>query len=596
LLLARFLLPYTKKIILLCILALLYAFVSLATPLVYRTIFDELLPNYTEGLLLGLCLIIALICVLSITLNALTYKLLVAVRVDFSHDLRLAAMDGFLDYPYSFYQKSPSSRLVALVGADMEKLAELVWNLLRLVISGVQLVIMLGFVCLFLEIRICVLFLGVIVLYFFWSLRFRKLSLTYGKESLQLRDDIYKHCYDIFPKIREIKCFGLYKTRLRRLKNLNERERRLAAKATVFESLLALGASLPVRLCMVVIFIFGYLGITAGSYTPGYIMIILIYTGTIIYPIVTFFNSFADCYFFWHIRDEVRPFLGLKREQNDGITVTGLQQGIIVRGLDFSYPPSGPNGNGRRKRQSRPPVLHGVTLTVPTGGFCTLVGASGAGKTTFISLLVRLYDAPRGSIYIDGRDICDIHPAGLRRLIGVVTQEPYILNDTLRANIDPDGELGDTRILEICTRVSLDTLLGQLPLGLDTVLLEGGQNLSGGERQRVVLARRLARGNRIIILDEATSALDEATEKEIINTIIRLRKQSGITFIGISHRLEPARLSDMIYVFEHGRVAEQGTHDELLAYNSRYHELFRKSREYNNPLHKHSARISGGGR
>jgi ATP-binding cassette subfamily B protein len=564
---------------LLCVVALLYALTSLATPLVYKVIFDELIPHYSQGLLIGLCAVIVLICILSITFNSLNYKLLIAIRTDFPRDVRLKAMDAFMDYPYAFYLKHAPGRLIALVGADMEKLAELVWNMLRLMVSGIQLVILLGFVGVFLELRVFFLFLGVIALYFCWSLGFRKLSLHYGEQSLSLRDDLYKHCYDIFPKIREIKCYGLYDVRLRQLRALSERERKLAAKTTLFESLLALGASLPVRIAMIIIFIFGYFGIAAGEYTPGYIITILVYAGTIIHPIIIFLNSFADCYFSWHIRTKIRPFLEFAREPDRGRALCRLEQGIAVRGLRFSYPYARVKERTESSSRKKTVVLDDITLQIPAGSVCTFVGTSGAGKTTLISLLVRLYNPPRGSIFLDGKDIRSLRPGSLRRLIGVVTQEPYILNETLRVNIDPDGELSDREIREICSQVSLDTLLGQLPAGLDTIMFEGGMNLSGGERQRVVLARRLARGNRVMILDEATSALDLSTETEIIDTIMRLRENKGITFIGISHRPQLARRSDRIFVLEQGRMVEQGSHAELLKYGTRYHALYGKPAE-----------------
>lgn len=178
-------------------------------------------------------------------------------------------------------------------------------------------------------------------------------------------------------------------------------------------------------------------------------------------------------------------------------------------------------------------------------------------------------------------DIRNIQTRSLRKLIGVVPQEPFILNDTLRANINPDGQLSDEQIYEICEQVSLDTLIKQLPDGLNTLMLERGQNLSGGEKQRVVLARMLARGNKVMILDEVTSALDAATELSIIRTIQSLRRLKGITIIEVSHRLELARNSDRIFVLEEGRVVEEGSHKELLERGGRYNTFYLKSKEYN---------------
>jgi ABC-type bacteriocin/lantibiotic exporter with double-glycine peptidase domain len=573
-LLWQWIIPYKNKIILLNLLAIFHAFIALSAPWVYRTVFDELIPHYSDALLFMLCGFIALICLFSIVINVVTHTSLVGIRSDFSKNLRLKSMDGFLDYPFSFYQRQPASKLISLVGADMEKLADLLWNSLRFLLSAIQLFIMLGFILCILEVKIFLLFLSVIVFYFFWSLMFRRLSIRYGERSLLLRDKITKHCFDIFPKIKEIKCYGLYNERIKQLKKINTQERRLTTRTTLFESLVEVGASLPVRLAMVALFIFGYYGIIVGDYTPGYIMTTLIYAGTIVYPIGILFSSFAACYFSWHVVAKVRPFLGLKRESNRGFILEDLKQSLHIVGLNFSYPSRQTNSTNCKQEECSPLILNDLNLMIPAGSICTIVGSSGAGKTTLVSLLVKLQEAPRGSIFLNGIDICDIQTQSLRNLIGVVTQEPYILNDTLRANIDPETRLSDKRICEILKQVALDSLLDQLPDGLDAYMLEDGQNLSGGEKQRLVLARRLARGNRVMILDEITSALDLATEAEIINTIQSLRMYQGITFIGISHRPSLARHSDRIFVMEQGRIVEQGHHNDLMERRGRYYELF----------------------
>ncbi|MBN1799527.1 MAG: ABC transporter ATP-binding protein [Spirochaetales bacterium] len=569
--------PYRKRIILLSLLAVVYAFIALAVPWVYKTVFDELIPRYSDELLLMLCGIIVLICLVSIAINVVNYTVLVRIRTDFSRNLRLKAMDGFLDYPFSFYQQQPASKLIGLVGADMEKLSELIWNILRFLLAAIQLIIMLSFILCVLEVKVFLLFLSAIVLYFVWALLFRKLSIRYGERSLILRDKITKLCYDIFPKIKEIKCYGLYRERIQQLENLNIQERRLSAKTALFESLVAVGASLPVRLSLVALFIFGYYGIIIGNYTPGYIMTTLVYAGTIVYPIGILFSSFTACYFSWYVLDQVRPYLGLEREPAEGHVLNDLGRGLRIVDLNFSYPPRRVHYRNIGPGSSDPVILKDLNLVIPEASICTIVGSSGAGKTTLVSLLVKLQESPRGSIFLNGIDIRDIQTESLRRLIGVVTQEPYILNETLRANIDPEARLDEKRISKICSAVKLDSLLNQLPQGLDTLMLERGQNLSGGERQRVVLARRLARGNRVMILDEITSALDMTTEAEIINTIQHLRRHEGITFIGISHRPSLARCADWIFVLEQGRIIEQGCHNELITKGGRYNELFNKA-------------------
>ena len=194
--------------------------------------------------------------------------------------------------------------------------------------------------------------------------------------------------------------------------------------------------------------------------------------------------------------------------------------------------------------------------------------------------MVKLLDPPRGTVFYDDADITALDVRSLRSFVGLVTQEPFITNDTLRANLDPHGRLTDGEILDVCRTVTLENLLERLPSGLDSMLYEEGENLSGGEKQRLVLARRLARGNRIIILDESTSALDGKTEQAIFKTIRRMNKLEGITFIIITHRLDICRDADRIFMLGNGVVVEEGTHASLFREGTRYHEFIMKSKQY----------------
>jgi ABC-type multidrug transport system fused ATPase/permease subunit len=584
----RFLKPYKKEVIILSFLAVIYTCIALAVPWVYKQVFDDLLPHYSPELLITLCVMIGLICFFSIIINAISYTLIVRVRSHFTMDMRTALMKDFLEYPYFFYVKHPGSLLVGLFGTDMENLGEFVWNGLRFFLSGIQLVLMLGFILVVVGLRLFLLFVCAILLYFIWTMIFRNCSLRYSRRIHSVRDQLYGHFTAVYRNIKEIKCFHLYDKAGETLKSLHSQKMNLSRISVLFESLLEIGGSLCVRVSLIIIFIFGYYGILINNYTPGFVMTNIVYAVTIIYPIVTFFTSFSSCYFSWHIFAKIRPFVGLKGEIQEGSEIQGSEiqawekqepgieepgRGITISCLYFSYPADTHREEDSNYPGSPSPVLRDLSMKIPASSICTIVGTSGAGKTTLVSLLVKLYQPPRDSIYIAGQDICDISITSLRKLIGIVTQDPHIFHDTIRNNIDPDNRLTDSDIHDICSLVSLQPLFRQLPLGLETMMTERGQNLSGGEKQRLALARGLARGNRVMILDEVTSALDMATEGEIINTIQCLRDQKGITFINISHRLAFARHSDHVFVLEQGTIKEQGCHDTLMNMGGRYYEI-----------------------
>lgn len=229
---------------------------------------------------------------------------------------------------------------------------------------------------------------------------------------------------------------------------------------------------------------------------------------------------------------------------------TGFSDTIDFRSLSFSYP----GGN---------PVLQDVSFGVKKGSVTAIVGKTGSGKTTLVSLLLRLYDCPAGSIFIDGTDIRSFDSASLRRHMAVVSQDTFLLNDTMRHNIAygvPDAT--DEQIQNAVDAARLTELVERLPNGLSTMLGDRGVRLSGGEKQRVAIARALLKGAQILILDEATSALDSTTERLIQEAVDNAIE--GRTAIVIAHRLSTIRNADMIAVLDDGKCVEKGSPEELL--------------------------------
>jgi len=201
-----------------------------------------------------------------------------------------------------------------------------------------------------------------------------------------------------------------------------------------------------------------------------------------------------------------------------------------------------------------------------------LVGASGAGKTTLTYLLPRLYDPDSGKVAIDDHDLRDLRLADLGKLIGVVTQETYLVHDTIRENLRwgrPDAT--DAEIEEAARAAAIHDHIASLPDGYSTVVGERGYKLSGGEKQRIAIARAILKNPRILILDEATSALDTQTESQIQEAFQRLSR--GRTTFAIAHRLSTILGADQILVMDQGRIVERGTHAELLAHGGTYAAL-----------------------
>ena len=303
---------------------------------------------------------------------------------------------------------------------------------------------------------------------------------------------------------------------------------------------------------------------TAGSFITFLIAVFALYDP--VRKFAVFYNSFQQAlgasekiFLFLDEEDEVP-------EKKGAPTLQPFSEGIRFREVSFSYRD---DEDEHRYKQ----VLHSVSLYVQRGEVVAIVGPSGAGKSTLINLIPRFFDPTEGSITVDGEDLRDIKVSSLRSQIGTVTQETVLFNDTVRNNIAYGRPDVPRERVEAAARAALaHDFIERMPEGYNTVIGERGFRLSGGERQRLAIARAILKNAPILILDEATSSLDAESESLVQAALSNL--MSDRTVLVIAHRLSTVRRADRIIVIERGRIAESGTHAELIQAGGTYHRLY----------------------
>ena len=247
-------------------------------------------------------------------------------------------------------------------------------------------------------------------------------------------------------------------------------------------------------------------------------------------------------------------------DEFDAVIIDTFENKILINDVSFKY-------------ESDDTVLKNISFKIEKGSSVALVGSSGSGKSTLADLIPRFYDVNQGAIEIDGQDIRHVTLNSLRRLMGIVTQETILFNDTIKANIAyGQKDVDDKQVIAAATAANALEFIEELPEGLDTVIGEKGVKLSGGQRQRLAIARAIMKNPPILILDEATSALDTESERlvqEALGTLMADR-----TVLVIAHRLSTVTNADKIIVLEKGQIKEMGTHDELIQKNGLYSNLY----------------------
>lgn len=589
---AAFARPHRRRIALFVVLGVLTALLAVATPVLAGDVVDTIVRGGDEGAVVRLALLIALIAVAEAALGILGRRLSARLGEGLILDLRTAVFDHVQRMPVAFFTRTRTGALVSRLNNDVIGAQRAFSNTLSGVVSNLVTLVLTLAVMLTLSWQITLLSLVLLPVFVVPARRMGHRMARMQREAATLNAAMGTRMTERFsaPGATLVKLFGRpeqeseeFAARARRVAEIGVRT---ATAQSVFITALTLVSALALAL------VYGLGGWFAlrGTLEAGAVVSLALLLTRMYAPLTALAGARVEVMSALVSFERVFEVLDLRpliEEKPDAREIPEGPVSVEFDGVRFGYPSADKVSLASLEEvatldtRGGDEVLHGVSFRAEPGQTVALVGSSGAGKSTIAQLLPRLYDVDEGAVRLGGTDVRDLSAASLRATLGMVTQDGHLFHDTVRANLllaRPAAD--DSALWDALRRARLDTLVRSLPDGLDTVVGERGYRLSGGERQRMTIARLLLAGQRVVVLDEATAHLDNTSEAAVQEALAEALQ--GRTALVIAHRLSTVRTADLILVVEDGRIAERGTHDELLAAGGRYAELYRT--QFQQPL------------
>ncbi|MGW1711777.1 ABC transporter ATP-binding protein [Streptomyces sp. NPDC002156] len=582
---AEFARPHRRRITRFVVLSVLTALLAVATPVLAGRVVDTIVSGGDESTVVRLALLIALIAVAEAALGILGRWLSAKLGEGLILDLRTAVFDHVQRMPVAFFTRTRTGALVSRLNNDVIGAQRAFSNTLSGVVSNLVTLVLTLAVMLTLSWQITLLALVLLPVFVVPARRMGSRMARLQREAADLNASMGTRMTERFsaPGATLVKLFGRPDEESAQFAARARRVRDIGVRTALAQSAFITALTLVSALALALVYGLGGWFALRGTLEPGAVVALALLLTRMYAPLTALAGARVEVMSALVSFERVFEVLDLKpliEEKPDAREVPEGPVAVEFDNVRFAYPAADRVSLASLEEvaaldtRGGTEVLHGVSFRAEPGQTIALVGSSGAGKSTIGQLLPRLYDTDEGAVRIGGVDVRDLSAASLRGTLGMVTQDGHLFHDTVRANLALARPTAtDDELWEALTRARLDDLVRALPDGLDTVVGERGYRLSGGERQRMTIARLLLARQRVVVLDEATAHLDNTSEAAVQEALAEAL--SDRTAVVIAHRLSTIRAADLILVIEAGHVLERGTHDELLALDGRYAQLYR---------------------
>ncbi len=577
--------PFRRQIGLFLVTVVIDSLLVVATPLLVKRIIDVGLPNRDRGVVVTAALIMAGLAVFDALLGLIQRFLSSRIGEGLIYLLRTKVFSHVQRMPIAFFTRTQTGALVSRLNSDVIGAQQAFTSTLSSVVSNVVSLAVVLTTMLILSWQITVVALVMLPLFVLPARLLGRRLAVISREAMTLNAEMGQTMTERFNVSGAllVKIFGRLPDESAQFSSKASRVRDIGITSAMYGRLLFTALALVASLATALVYGAGGWLVIAGSLPLGTLVALAALLGRLYGPLTALSNVQVDVMTALVSFERVFEVLDLQPlvdDKPDALVLPAGAAGVQLEHVGFRYPSAAEVSLASLESVAKldlsepQQVLRDISFDVQPGQMVALVGPSGAGKTTITSLVSRLYDVQSGSVRVGGHDVRDVTLESLQRVVGVVTQDAHMFHDTIRGNLlyaRPTAT--EAELVKACRDAHIWDLVSSLSDGLDTVVGDRGYRLSGGEKQRLAIARLLLKAPAVVVLDEATAHLDSESEVAVQRALATAL--AGRTSIVIAHRLSTVRDADQILVIDDGRVVERGHHDELLAAQGLYADLYR---------------------